>query len=69
MCRKEHLEFLPLENNGALTRYLAPIITIGIDIFPGDGESATTLLRRADEAMHHPKEGGRNQYLRYHKPT
>lgn len=43
--------------------------SIGIALYPGDGENATVLLRHADEAMYHVKEKGRNHYLRYQRPT
>lgn len=36
--------------------------TIGISIFPKDGEDGETLLRHADAAMYYAKENGRNKY-------
>jgi len=39
--------------------------SIGIAIFPEDGEDAETLTRNADTAMYHAKERGRGIYLFY----
>ncbi|MBA5607184.1 EAL domain-containing protein [Duganella sp. FT3S] len=35
-------------------------LSIGVSLFPGDGQDAATLLRNADIAMYHAKEAGRN---------
>ena len=37
-------------------------MSIGISIFPDDGDDAETLLGNADSAMYHAKEKGRNNY-------
>lgn len=36
-------------------------VTIGISIFPQDGEDTETLIRNANEAMYYAKDHGRNQ--------
>lgn len=37
-------------------------VSIGISIFPEDGQNAETLIKSADTAMYHAKENGRNNY-------
>ncbi len=36
--------------------------SIGISIYPDDGDNLSQLLRNADSAMYHSKEQGRNTY-------
>ena len=36
--------------------------SVGISVFPHDGEDLETLLKHADTAMYHAKEAGRNAY-------
>jgi diguanylate cyclase (GGDEF)-like protein/PAS domain S-box-containing protein len=37
-------------------------VSIGISVFPDDGQDAETLIEHADAAMYHAKESGRNNY-------
>ncbi len=43
-------------------RELILTVSIGISIYPDDGETPAELLRNADTAMYHSKEQGRNTY-------
>lgn len=40
-------------------------VSIGISVFPDDGDQADTLLRRADDALLNAKQEGKNQRQRY----
>ncbi|HFB66824.1 MAG TPA: EAL domain-containing protein [Aeromonadales bacterium] len=39
--------------------------SVGVSVFPGDGEDSATLLRNADTAMYHAKSAGRNRVQFY----
>jgi diguanylate cyclase (GGDEF)-like protein len=39
--------------------------SVGIAAFPNDGRTAQELINRADKAMYHAKEAGKNQFRRY----
>ncbi len=53
----------------ALDTYTLNITTsVGIALYPSDGEDAETLLRNADTAMYKVKENGRNAYHFYSQP-
>ena len=52
----------PFELNGHRLRITS---SIGIAIYPDDGEDAETLLKNADVALYHAKYEGRNNYQNY----
>jgi diguanylate cyclase (GGDEF)-like protein len=41
--------------------------SIGITVYPNDGETSTSLLKHADTAMYHAKQHGRNRFQLYDK--
>jgi diguanylate cyclase (GGDEF)-like protein/PAS domain S-box-containing protein len=45
--------------------HLRVSVSVGISIFPDDGEDAETLIKCADTAMYHAKENGRNTHQFY----
>ena len=42
-----------------------PKTSIGISVFPDDGDNIDILIKNADKAMYHAKESGKNQYSFY----
>ena len=44
-----------------------PKTSIGISVFPNDGETISILIKNADKAMYYAKESGKNQYS-FYKP-
>ena len=56
----------PLNVNG---KELSVSASIGISVFPHDGEDVDDLLHHADTAMYRAKEAGRNGYLHYGAET
>ena len=47
------------------TRTLTPACSIGIALYPEDGEDASVLLKAADTSLYAAKENGKNQYAFY----
>lgn len=59
ICKKLAKSFLIEDTEVRVTT------TIGISVYPADGDSADQLLKHADVAMYHAKEQGRNGYQFY----
>jgi len=49
------------------TQEIVVTSSIGIALFPPDGDDAATLLKHADTAMYHAKDQGRNNWQLYHQ--
>ncbi len=68
----EHAEDAALSAQKVLTALALPhhldgydlhvSVSVGISIYPDDGEDAAALIKNADTAMYHAKEKGRNNY-------
>ncbi|MES2000392.1 MAG: EAL domain-containing protein [Pseudomonadota bacterium] len=68
----EHAEDAALSAQKILTALTAPhridqlelhvTVSIGISIYPEDGQDVDTLIKSADTAMYHAKENGRNNF-------
>ena len=53
----------PLQLSGGREAYLGA--SVGISLYPDDGQSSDDLLRNADSALHQAKQEGRNTYRFY----
>jgi diguanylate cyclase (GGDEF)-like protein/PAS domain S-box-containing protein len=56
----EKIRLAVLEPYTIADHYLHLSASIGVSVYPNDGEDAETLIRCADTAMYHAKERGRN---------
>jgi diguanylate cyclase (GGDEF)-like protein/PAS domain S-box-containing protein len=72
LASTQHLEDAAVTAEKILSALAAPhlidkhelfvTISMGISLFPGDGNTADVLLKHADTAMYEAKHGGRNNY-------
>ena len=61
-------ERILLSNKNAISikeKMVFPKTSIGISIYPHDGDSIETLINNADKAMYYAKKSGKNQYSFY----
>ena len=61
-------ERILLSNKNAISikeKMVFPKTSIGISIYPHDGDSIETLINNSDKAMYYAKESGKNQYSFY----
>ena len=61
-------ERILLSNKNAISikeKMVFPKTSMGISIYPHDGDSIETLINNADKAMYYAKESGKNQYSFY----
>jgi predicted signal transduction protein with EAL and GGDEF domain len=56
----EKIRLAVIEPYHIADHYLQLSASIGVSVYPGDGEDAENLIRCADTAMYHAKEKGRN---------
>ena len=56
----EKIRLALMEPYSVDSHYLHLTASIGVSVYPSDGEEASALLQYADTAMYHAKEKGRN---------
>ena len=60
--RTQHIINALTEPYTVTSREIHITVSVGISVYPSDGEDAATLMRAADTAMYQAKERGRNNY-------
>lgn len=60
--RAENIISVLAESHSIAGQDIHTTMSIGIGIYPTDGEDAETLIKNADAAMYHAKQNGRNNY-------